>query len=233
MDGNKFLFDRIEEAIQATGQSNEYYRGMCNGMLVVKSLIDGAEPEYFKSAEAGTRQNSHVALTCAGACPAYNNELREAAEPLYDYLLRHGDPHTCVVITQRDATLKRDESGVAFVKGGKAREEADAEELRKRLANRRITAEPFGASERARKEKTSAEVLEGGETIRSLNYTIARLQEIILDTMDGALTGITDLRQKSHGGFEVMLHGLNLSVALAYLRAFRECSSACNEREAT
>lgn len=53
MDGNKFLFDRIEEAIQATGQSNEYYRGMCNGMLFVKSLIDGKVPDYFRDTQNG------------------------------------------------------------------------------------------------------------------------------------------------------------------------------------
>lgn len=131
MDGNKFLFDRIDEAIQATGQSNEYYRGMCNGMLFAKSLIDGAEPEYFKSTDAGMCQNSPVAPTGANACPAYNNELRKAAEPLYDYLLKCGDPHTCVVVTQRGATLKRVESGVAFVKGGASeREETFEREIR-------------------------------------------------------------------------------------------------------
>lgn len=180
MDGNKFLFDRIAEAIQATGQSNEYYRGMCNGMLFAKSLIDGAEPEYFKSAEAGTRQNSPVALTCAGAYPAYNNKLREAAEPLYYYLLKHGDPHACVVVTQDGATLKRDELGVAFVKGGdNAREEADAEKLRKCLANRRITVEPSGAGGDVMDElaKANARIAELEEKLRDRETALSMCRE--------------------------------------------------------
>lgn len=56
MDGNKFLFDRIAEAVQATGQGDKYSRGMCNGMLFVKSLIDGKEPEYFREADGGKAQ---------------------------------------------------------------------------------------------------------------------------------------------------------------------------------
>ena len=44
--------------------------------------------------------------------------LAKAAEPLRDYLLERGDPHTCAVVTQLGVTLKRDEIGVAFAKHG-------------------------------------------------------------------------------------------------------------------
>lgn len=78
MDGNKFLFDRIADGVQATGQSNEYCRGMCNGMLFVKSLIDGAEPKYFERADAGERgENSPDADIEACAYPPNIDELRE------------------------------------------------------------------------------------------------------------------------------------------------------------
>lgn len=43
-------------------------------------------------------------------------ELRAAAEPLRDYLLKYGNPHTSVVVTQYAATVKQDEMGVSFVK---------------------------------------------------------------------------------------------------------------------
>ncbi len=42
--------------------------------------------------------------------------LAKAAEPLREYLLERGDPHSCVVVTQYGATLKRDEIGVPFAK---------------------------------------------------------------------------------------------------------------------
>lgn len=42
--------------------------------------------------------------------------LAKAAEPLREYLLQRGDPHSCVVVTQYGATLKRDEIGVPFAK---------------------------------------------------------------------------------------------------------------------
>ncbi len=51
--GKDNLFAAIDEAIAATGQSNEYYRGMCNGMLFVKSMIDGKEPQYFEKNNQG------------------------------------------------------------------------------------------------------------------------------------------------------------------------------------
>lgn len=50
MLGQDNLFAAIDKAIAATGQSDEYFKGMCNGMLFVKSLIDGKEPKYFSDA---------------------------------------------------------------------------------------------------------------------------------------------------------------------------------------
>lgn len=51
--GKDNLFAAIDEAIAATGQSDEYFRGMCNGMLLVKALIDGKEPDYFRDTRNG------------------------------------------------------------------------------------------------------------------------------------------------------------------------------------
>ncbi len=45
------LLNDIDFAVDATGVGNEYCIGMCNGMLYVKSLIDGEEPNYFHSAK--------------------------------------------------------------------------------------------------------------------------------------------------------------------------------------
>ena len=44
----KFLLSAIRFAVKATGQSDPYLQGMCNGMLYVKALIDGKEPKYKK-----------------------------------------------------------------------------------------------------------------------------------------------------------------------------------------
>lgn len=82
------------------------------------------------------------------------------------------------------------------------------------------------------KEKTYAEILEGGGTECSLDYIIARLQEISDDTRDGAFHAVT-MRQKADGSFEPALLGLSLSVTLAYLRAFRELLSADKGQEET
>lgn len=64
--------------------------------------------------------------------------LAKAAEPLHMYLLERGDPHSCVVVTQYGATLKRDEIGVPFAKRGefearKQRGEAEIEKLRREM----------------------------------------------------------------------------------------------------
>lgn len=48
--------------------------------------------------------------------PLEISALAKAAEPLREYLLQRGDPHSCVVVTQYGATLKRDEMGVPFAK---------------------------------------------------------------------------------------------------------------------
>lgn len=53
--------------------------------------------------------------------------LAKAAEPLRDYLLERGDPHTCAVVTKLGATLKRDEIGVAFAKHGGSDRSAEFE----------------------------------------------------------------------------------------------------------
>ena len=45
---SKKLIDSIQEAIRATGQSDEYFRGMCNGLLYAQFLVDGKEPQYFR-----------------------------------------------------------------------------------------------------------------------------------------------------------------------------------------
>jgi len=45
------LLNDIDFAVDATGAGDEYCIGMCNGMLYVKSLIDGEEPNYFHSAK--------------------------------------------------------------------------------------------------------------------------------------------------------------------------------------
>ena len=66
--------------------------------------------------------------------------LAKAAEPLREYLLQRGDPHSCVVVTQYGATLKRDEIGVPFAKDGerdfetkRRRVEADIEQMRREM----------------------------------------------------------------------------------------------------
>lgn len=49
--GKGNLVAAIDEAITVAGQSDEYFRGMCNGMIYVKSLIDGKKPEYFEDVQ--------------------------------------------------------------------------------------------------------------------------------------------------------------------------------------
>lgn len=84
----------IDNAVSATGQSDEYFRGMCNGMLFVKSLIDGKEPEYFGDAEEVSKRF---------------NAFREASEPLLMYLRKYGDQHTSVIVTQHSVVEARNE----------------------------------------------------------------------------------------------------------------------------
>lgn len=64
-------------------------------------------------------------------------ELRAAAEPLREYLLKYGGPHTCVIVTLYGATVKQDEIGVALVKSDQAeRSAAFEQEIRGLMDNR-------------------------------------------------------------------------------------------------
>lgn len=130
-NGNGFLFERIEAAIQMTGQSDEYFRGMCNGMRFVKALIDGKEPEYFgyfgaeptcdaapdkpEGVSAGRVRIVRGEIPEAAIIGAERlNELAAAAEPLRAYLKKYGDPMTVVVVRQDSATEAREEGYVTF-----------------------------------------------------------------------------------------------------------------------
>ena len=66
-------------------------------------------------------------------------ELLKAAEPLRDYLLKYGNPHTCVIVTQYAASVKQDEIGISFVKSDHSdhdeRSAAFERELRELMAN--------------------------------------------------------------------------------------------------
>lgn len=53
--------------------------------------------------------------------PAYPPELEalaDAVEPLHDYMLKYGDPRTCVTVTQFGARLEHEGIFIPFVKGG-------------------------------------------------------------------------------------------------------------------
>lgn len=87
------------------------------------------------------------------------------------------------------------------------------------------------------KEKTCAEVIEGGETTRSLDYVIARLNEIVIDTLARKMPGQAEMwinpRWEFDGDFEAVFQGLNLTATLAYLRAYRALVRADKGREET
>lgn len=73
------------------------------------------------------------------------DELRKAAEPLRDYLLKYGNPHTCVIVTLYGATVKQDEISVALVKSDQAeRSAAFEQELRELMTN--YTKKPEGGA---------------------------------------------------------------------------------------
>lgn len=228
MDGNKFLFDRIAEAIQATGQSGEYSRGMCNGMLFVKSLIDGKEPEYFQKAGAGEPEDLSVENS-RSTLLKFRPGLTVAEYPGALEQAHYPTPRTYFVEVADGGRYVFPGATLTFTRHGDGRETYElydsADELLLHIdaANVKRIAR---ADKTDVKERTSAEVLADGQTIRSLDYCIARLQEIIFDTMGGKDMGappemFINPRMKIDGGFEVMFHGLNLSVTLAYLRAFR------------
>ena len=41
------ILSAIDFAVEATGRRDDYTLGMCNGMIYVKSLIDGKNPEFL------------------------------------------------------------------------------------------------------------------------------------------------------------------------------------------
>lgn len=234
---NKFLFDRIAEAIQATGQDNEYSRGMCNGMLFVKSLIDGKEPEYFRQADAvnGGEPEELSEEEFREAILKFRPGLTVAEYPGALERARYPAPHTYFIEIEDGGRYIFPCARLTHTRYGDGREtyelHNDADELLlcidaanvKRIAR----ADKTGA-----KEKNHAESLGGGETECSLDYIIARLQEISDDTTEGASPAVT-LRQKTDGSFEPALLDLSLSATLAYLRAFRTLLSADKGQEET
>lgn len=62
-------------------------------------------------------------------------DLVKAAEPLHEYLLKYGNPHTCVIVTQYAATVKQDEIGVSFVKSAQNDRTAEFEREIRDLMN--------------------------------------------------------------------------------------------------
>ena len=42
------IIEIIDFAVNATGNRDSYLTGMCNGMIYIKSIITGKDPEYME-----------------------------------------------------------------------------------------------------------------------------------------------------------------------------------------